>query len=76
MTDQLNHYWKHKVIELNKTGLSTTGAALTECFMIAQQSGRGNHNQHVLSRRLRMATPEQRNAALNLFDEFCKSKGV
>jgi hypothetical protein len=44
--------------------------------MLAQWHGRGTDNREVLSRRLRMATPEQRNAALNLFDEFCKSKGI
>ena len=76
MTQTLHSPWINKLTALGDTGLSTAGRTLTECFMLAQWHGRGTDNREVLSRRLRMATPEQRNAALSLFDEFCKAKGI
>jgi hypothetical protein len=61
---------------LFKTGLSATGNAFLICFIEAEQSGRGVNNREVLAKRLRMATPEQRAAALDIFDGATKKEGV
>lgn len=74
--DTLHKPWETRVAALAETGLTLTGRIFVEQFMLAQQQNRGHNNRKVLIRRLRKATDEQRTAALSVFDDFCRAKGV
>lgn len=67
---------EHHRNELFKIGLSATGNAFLICFIEAELERRGTDNRAVLAKRLRMATPEQRAAALGVFDGATKNEWI
>jgi hypothetical protein len=68
--------WEGKVESLAAIGLTLTGRIFLENFMLAEQHGRGHNNRNVLILRLSEASDEQRRAALAVFDDFCRAKGI
>lgn len=76
MKGSLQSPWINRLNALSQTGLTYTGIVFVESFMLAQQYGLGENNREVLLERIRMATDTQKRAAILLFDDFCKAKGI
>jgi hypothetical protein len=76
MKNSLQSPWEGRLNALSQTGLTYAGIVFVESFMLAQHEGRGKNNRAVLLERIRMATDTQKRAAILLFDDFCKAKGL
>lgn len=68
--------WSAYVYQLHKEGLCELHRNMLTNFMLAQQQNRGVDNRATLLIRLKLATEAQRDAAISVFDDFCKMKGI